>query len=454
MSELNSGPIRLKNATAPASSSSSKIFFVKHLLGTIGAMNPAAARRPGGSSAVLRLTRVLFLAVAFVATFMLGSISRDYTQSELGHDQRSACREPRELQDAGRSALRPTAARSPKATTTAMPLGDAYPHDDTYTRSGCKNNVRALALRADAWLRAAFIPDTRVLAWSEHATAQEYERLKRFQLIYGWGGKNFSLVATALRLLNTSANRHMFDDWSERWRRQRAPACVACAVVGNGGILNGSRLGREIDKHHYVFRVNAAMTRGYEDDVGSRTSFYFFSTNTMRNSLGRYRKLGYTSPPNTPETRYVFIPDSVRDYQMVQAAITNTPVAYGRDRSKLPPTFFGSKPGPEKFKMLHPDFSRYLRNRFMMSSRLKGRLRVIYRPSTGAMMLLTALHTCDVVDAYGFLTEDYTRYSCYYYDKVKHAVPFVANHDMKLELALWARLHKSKMIRLYMGKGD
>ncbi|CAN0389542.1 unnamed protein product [Lampetra planeri] len=415
-------------------------------------MNPAVARRAGGSSAVLRLARLLFLVVAFVATFMLGSISRDYTQSDLGHEQRSACREPREMQDTAWSALRPTVARRPKATTTAMPLGDSYPHDDTYTRSGCKNSVRALALRADEWLRAAFIPDTRVLAWSEHATPQEYERLKRFQLIYGWGGKNFS------REWRCCSTRAPIGTCSTTGASAGGggghPQCVTCAVVGNGGILNGSRMGREIDKHHYVFRVNAAMTRGYEDDVGSRTSFYFFSTNTMRNSLGRFRKQGYTSPPDTPETRYVFIPDSTRDYQMVQAAITNTPVTSGRDSSKLPPTYFGSAPGPEKFKMLHPDFSRYLRNRFMMSSRLKGRLRVIYRPSTGAMMLLTALHTCDVVDAYGFLTKDYARYSCYYYDKVKRGVPFVANHDMKLELVLWARLHKSKMIRLYMGKGN
>ena len=31
-------------------------------------------------------------------------------------------------------------------------------------------------------------------------------------------------------------------------------SCIRCAVVGGGGVLNGSNAGAEIDSHHFVFR--------------------------------------------------------------------------------------------------------------------------------------------------------------------------------------------------------
>lgn len=39
------------------------------------------------------------------------------------------------------------------------------------------------------------------------------------------------------------------------------------------------------------------MIRGFEQDVGTRTSFYGFTVNTMKNSLITYQNLGFTSVP-------------------------------------------------------------------------------------------------------------------------------------------------------------
>lgn len=36
--------------------------------------------------------------------------------------------------------------------------------------------------------------------------------------------------------------------------------CIRCAVVGTSGVLNGSRLGTEIDSNHYVFRSDSHIS--------------------------------------------------------------------------------------------------------------------------------------------------------------------------------------------------
>ena len=46
-------------------------------------------------------------------------------------------------------------------------------------------------------------------------------------------------------------------------------------MVGGGGGLTRSGHGRSIDAHDLVFRVNVALTKGFERDVGSRTTFVY-----------------------------------------------------------------------------------------------------------------------------------------------------------------------------------
>jgi hypothetical protein len=39
------------------------------------------------------------------------------------------------------------------------------------------------------------------------------------------------------------------------------------------------------------------VIKGFEQDVGTKTSFYGFTVNTMKNSLISYQHLGFTSVP-------------------------------------------------------------------------------------------------------------------------------------------------------------
>ncbi|XP_056432793.1 alpha-N-acetylgalactosaminide alpha-2,6-sialyltransferase 2-like [Gadus chalcogrammus] len=324
-------------------------------------------------------------------------------------------------------------------------IGDTYSKEDIPPQTTCPDSI------ARKWsssgFNGSFLGTVPVLQWAKDVTLHQHQRLKQFHGAYGWSSMDYDSLKATLSVLNLTANHQMFDDWE---RRRNGSQCIRCAVVGNGGILKDSGKGPEIDGHDYVFRTNGAILDGFQKDVGTRTTHYTFSTNTMKNSMGGYRSAGFRGPPVSKETRYVFLPDNDRDYLMVKAVATHTPVERGHDKSKTPPKYFGEDATAEKLKMYHPDFIRYLRNRFFTAQTLKKRYRGIYRPSTGSVMLLAALHTCDQVSAYGFMTPDYSKYSDHYFDKTYHKVIFYANHEFRLELALWQQLHKAGLMRLFM----
>ncbi|XP_013807519.1 alpha-N-acetylgalactosaminide alpha-2,6-sialyltransferase 2-like isoform X1 [Apteryx mantelli] len=327
-------------------------------------------------------------------------------------------------------------------------LGDTYGQDKTYCSSKCPSSIRKKIMATE--FKDIFLETIPVLQWAQHAREDEYQRLRRYTGAHGWKEVSWDVLKASLSLLNTSANGFLFDTHIQG---PGAPApCIRCAVVGNGGILNGSRMGRTIDAHDYVFRVNGAITAGFEKDVGNRTSFYVFSTNTMMNSMNSYAAEGFQHPPQTPETRYVFLPDHDRDYLLLWAAVTHQRVDRGRDKGAWPQKYFGQDLLAEKFKMLHPDFVRYLRNRFLWANILATPWWALYRPSTGAVMLLAAIHTCDEVSAFGFLTPDYQAYSDHYFDRTRKRVQFFTNHDLKKEMKLWQRLQRSGLLSLYTGK--
>ncbi|XP_066181170.1 alpha-N-acetylgalactosaminide alpha-2,6-sialyltransferase 3 [Sylvia atricapilla] len=48
--------------------------------------------------------------------------------------------------------------------------------------------------------------------------------------------------------------------------------CDLCAIVSNSGQMAGQRVGIEIDKSSCIWRMNNAPTKGYEEDVGKRTT--------------------------------------------------------------------------------------------------------------------------------------------------------------------------------------
>ncbi|KAF1373673.1 hypothetical protein PFLUV_G00241390 [Perca fluviatilis] len=226
--------------------------------------------------------------------------------------------------------------------------------------------------------------------------------------------------------------------------------CVRCAVVGNAGILNGSKMGKEIDAHDYVFRMNGAITQGYEEDVGNRTSVYIHTAHSITSALYFFKKFGYTTVPHDEGIKYIIVPEGMGDFDWLRGLLKGERITVDRYGNIRPWTYYAGQYNETRFYVLHQDFLRYIRNRFLKSPNLNASYWALVRPSNGAFTLFLALHTCDTVNAYGFMTEDYKKYSTYYFEKnIKTPVILYANHDYILEKNLWKKLHDSKIIKLY-----
>ncbi|XP_076791534.1 alpha-N-acetylgalactosaminide alpha-2,6-sialyltransferase 2 isoform X3 [Arvicanthis niloticus] len=309
-----------------------------------------------------------------------------------------------EIQVPARNIMSPRAFFEPKA-----------PNSENRKSQLCQHPL-SLAIQKDDRFHGLFNLSTPVLLWDGLFTQELWKNLSQHKVPYGWQGLSRKVITSTLKLLKNPESAELFGA-----SRKLPLNCIRCAVVGNGGILNGSRQGQKIDAHDYVFRLNGAITEGFEQDVGTKISFYGFTVNTMKNSLISYAKLGFTSVPQGQDLRYIFIPSSIRDYLMLRSAILGVPVPEGPDKG----------------------------DRFLKSKLINTRFGDMYMPSTGALMLLTALHTCDQVSAYGFITNNYQKYSDHYFDREKKPLIFYANHDLSLEAALWRDLHSAGILWLY-----
>uniref|UniRef100_A0AAZ1XCA3 alpha-N-acetylgalactosaminide alpha-2,6-sialyltransferase n=1 Tax=Oreochromis aureus TaxID=47969 RepID=A0AAZ1XCA3_OREAU len=115
-------------------------------------------------------------------------------------------------------------------------------------------------------------------------------------------------------------------------------------------------------------RMNGAITNGYEEHVGNKTSVYVHTAHSITTLLYLLKKYGYKSGPHDEQgIKYVMIPEGVRDFQWLKALLRGEKVSAGPYRNKL----------------------------FLLSHNLKKTLWPLVRPTNGAFALFLALHTCD-----------------------------------------------------------
>ncbi|XP_067467622.1 CMP-N-acetylneuraminate-beta-galactosamide-alpha-2,3-sialyltransferase 1-like [Thunnus thynnus] len=199
--------------------------------------------------------------------------------------------------------------------------------------------------------------------------------------------------------------------------------CRACAVVGNSGNLIGSHYGPLIDFHDVVIRMNTGRIKGYEADVGIKTThriMYPESAIDLDNS-----------------THLVLFPFKIQDLEwLIKAFGTGFS---GRSYMPVKSTIKANK---DLVMVTNPGFMRYVHEIWLEK---KGKY-----PSTGFMAVILALHICDEVHVFGYGADRDGNWS-HYWEKLKDTKLKTGVHPGSTEYNIILQLAKQQKLKFYTG---
>uniref|UniRef100_A0A8C9PVQ5 alpha-N-acetylgalactosaminide alpha-2,6-sialyltransferase n=1 Tax=Spermophilus dauricus TaxID=99837 RepID=A0A8C9PVQ5_SPEDA len=198
---------------------------------------------------------------------------------------------------------------------------EKYSLDRGSLQTTCPDSLKTRAANS-SWLQNLFLPNLTLFLDSRHFNQSEWNRLEHFAPPFGFMELNYSLVQKVVSRFPPVPQQQLL----LAGLPTGSTRCVTCAVVGNGGILNNSHVGQEIDSHDYVFRLSGAVIKGYEQDVGTRTSFYGFTAFSLTQSLLILGSRGFRHVPVGEAQAPGSFPGSLAIGQIPTAASRLSPV--------------------------------------------------------------------------------------------------------------------------------
>lgn len=215
-----------------------------------------------------------------------------------------------------------------------------------------------------------------------------------------------------------------------------------CAVVMSAGAILNSSLGEEIDSHDAVLRFNSAPTRGYEKDVGNKTTMRIINSQILTNpnhhfmDSSLYKDVILVAWDPAPYSADLNLWYKKPDYNLF------TP--YIQHRQKNP-----SQP----FYILHPKFIWQLWDIIQENTKEKIQPNP---PSSGFIGILIMMSMCREVHVYEYLPSIRQTELCHYHELYYDAACTLgAYHPLLYEKLLVQRLntgtrrdlhHKGKVV--------
>ena len=201
---------------------------------------------------------------------------------------------------------------------------------------------------------------------------------------------------------------------------------LTCSIVGNSGCLLEQKSGKIIDQNNAVIRFNSAVTEGYEEFVGSKTTHRVLNCHYILNIDS----------------------ESYYNHQKSRFPTMDRYFAYKLENQKL---VFKTNPSWELWrkkeilnKMREKNEVYFLDQEFY---NLGVKLNNGKEPSNGFIGIMMALKHYQQISCFGF--SFYSKSSKgHYYDEIKDNSVF-KNHDFDNEKRIFELLEKNSLLKRY-----
>ncbi|KAM3876416.1 ST3 beta-galactoside alpha-2,3-sialyltransferase 3a [Diretmus argenteus] len=214
-------------------------------------------------------------------------------------------------------------------------------------------------------------------------------------------------------------------------------SCKRCIIIGNGGILANKSLGQRIDEFDVVARLNEAPVKGFEKDVGSKTTMRITYPEGAIQKTERYER----------QSLFVLSAFKALDFKWLRHMVFNQNLrsteGFWKSVARQVPR------EPDDMRILNPYFIQEASFKLIGLPHNNGQMGKGNIPTLGAVAITMALHNCDEVAVAGFGYNMSTPHApLHYYEKIRmSAIKESWTHNISKEKEFLIKLVKAGVIQ-------